>query len=125
MWVLLELPQFRGATHANGFDNWSRYREVGLSGSRILCCQLVILGFKTKERCYAILPISLCHVLSPLGGGQAMRGAQGPVEPVPSEPCNMSPSVSVEPFWPVKNRAPKKRRSVLLPSQRLNRPVKG
>jgi hypothetical protein len=34
MWVLLELPRFGGAIHANDHDNRSRYREVGLSGPR-------------------------------------------------------------------------------------------
>ena len=33
-WVLLRPPQFGGAKHADDHDNWSRYREVGLSGSR-------------------------------------------------------------------------------------------
>ena len=37
MWVLLELPRFGGATHANGFDNSSRHRQVGFSGSRRGC----------------------------------------------------------------------------------------
>jgi hypothetical protein len=26
----LRLPRFGGATHANGFDNWSRHRQVAL-----------------------------------------------------------------------------------------------
>ena len=34
MWVLLRPPRFGGAEHADDHSNWSRYREVGLSGSR-------------------------------------------------------------------------------------------
>jgi uncharacterized membrane protein YkvA (DUF1232 family) len=33
MWALLKLPRFGGATHANGFDNRSRYREVCVSSA--------------------------------------------------------------------------------------------
>src|SRR5258705_7888180 len=34
MWALLRLPRFRGATHANGQDNWFRYRQISFPGSR-------------------------------------------------------------------------------------------
>jgi DNA-binding MarR family transcriptional regulator len=34
MWVLLRPPQFGGAQHANDYDNRSRYRQVGIPGSR-------------------------------------------------------------------------------------------
>src|SRR4029079_3228730 len=34
MWVLLMLPRFGGANHANGHNHRSRYRKVGLSGAR-------------------------------------------------------------------------------------------
>src|SRR5580658_3399973 len=37
MWELLRLPRFGGATHANGYDNRSGYREVGFSGPRRRC----------------------------------------------------------------------------------------
>src|SRR5271156_5990425 len=37
MWALLRLPRFGGATYANGHDNRSGYREVGLSGPRRRC----------------------------------------------------------------------------------------
>src|SRR5271157_2396940 len=37
MWVLLRLPRFGGATHANDHDNWSRHREVGFSSPRRRC----------------------------------------------------------------------------------------
>jgi hypothetical protein len=37
MRALLGLPRFGGATHANGNDNRSRHREVGLSGSWHRC----------------------------------------------------------------------------------------
>jgi hypothetical protein len=30
---LLGLPRFEGAIHANGYDNGSRHRQVGLSSS--------------------------------------------------------------------------------------------
>jgi transposase len=33
MWVLLMLPRFGGANHADGYDNRSRHREVGFSGA--------------------------------------------------------------------------------------------
>ena len=33
MWVLLMLPRFGGAKHANGRNHRSRYREVGFSGA--------------------------------------------------------------------------------------------
>src|SRR6476619_7639837 len=39
MWALLRLPLFRGAIHANDHDNRSRHCEVGLPGSRSLCCR--------------------------------------------------------------------------------------
>src|ERR1700732_1641544 len=35
--ALLRLPRFGGAIHANDHDNWSRYRQVGLSGSWRRC----------------------------------------------------------------------------------------
>ena len=28
MWALIGLPRFGGATHANGFDDWSRHRKI-------------------------------------------------------------------------------------------------
>ena len=31
MWALLRLPRFGGANHANGHDNRSRHRQIGLS----------------------------------------------------------------------------------------------
>src|SRR5271170_6186310 len=37
MWALLRLPRFGGANYANDHDNWSRYREVGFSGSWHRC----------------------------------------------------------------------------------------
>src|SRR4029077_1757311 len=37
MWGLLRLPRFRGAIHADGHDNRSRYRKVGVSGPRRRC----------------------------------------------------------------------------------------
>src|SRR5262249_16339918 len=46
-----------------------------LSGLMLIAAQIGMLGFKTTERRCAILPISLCHSASPLGGGQAVRGA--------------------------------------------------
>src|SRR5262245_1911725 len=33
-WALLKLSRFGGASHANGYDNRSRHREVGFSGPR-------------------------------------------------------------------------------------------
>src|SRR5882757_1865122 len=38
MWVLLRLPRFGGAKHANGYDNRSRHCQVGLSVARGRCC---------------------------------------------------------------------------------------
>src|SRR3990170_4241567 len=34
MWVLLMLPRFGGANHANGHNHRSRHRQVGISGAR-------------------------------------------------------------------------------------------
>ena len=31
---LLRLPRFKGATHPDDHDNWSRYRQVALPGAR-------------------------------------------------------------------------------------------
>src|SRR6185369_14578160 len=33
LWEQLRLPRFGGAIHANGYDNRSRYRQVGLPSS--------------------------------------------------------------------------------------------
>src|SRR5271169_66511 len=33
-WALLRLPRYGGARHASGYDNRSRHRQVGFSGSR-------------------------------------------------------------------------------------------
>src|SRR5208337_3967266 len=32
MWVLLGPPRFGGANYASNHDNWSRHRQIGISG---------------------------------------------------------------------------------------------
>ena len=44
MWALLRLPRFRGATHANGHDNRSRYCKVGFQVHGIDAEGKVVLG---------------------------------------------------------------------------------
>src|SRR5271156_3014449 len=34
MWVLLKPLRFAGANHASNYDNWSRHRQIGVSGPR-------------------------------------------------------------------------------------------
>ena len=50
MWALLRLPRFGGATHANGYDNRSRYREVGFPSSRRRCGGNVAIRRQFKRR---------------------------------------------------------------------------
>ena len=50
MWVLLRLPRFGGATHANGFDNWSHH-GVDANGVVVIRRQLkrrYVLAFFEK-----------------------------------------------------------------------------
>ena len=44
----------------------------------LIAPQIGMLGFKTTERRCAILPFSRCHVIPPLGEGQAVRGVWAP-----------------------------------------------
>src|SRR6476469_898978 len=50
MWALLRLPRFRGAIDANGHDNWSRHRQVGLSGPRSCAAGQVVIRRQLKRR---------------------------------------------------------------------------
>ena len=42
-WALLRLPRFGGASHANGFDHWSRHRQVAFPKFMVLMPQAKLL----------------------------------------------------------------------------------
>jgi transposase len=46
----LRLPRFGGASHANGLDDWSRHRQVGLSGHGVDADGLVVIRRQLKRR---------------------------------------------------------------------------
>jgi hypothetical protein len=62
MWGLLELPQFRGATHADNYDNRSRPRQVGLPGPWRRCRWPVVIRRQLKRRTVQKLPPCLVGI---------------------------------------------------------------
>jgi transposase len=59
MWLLLRLPRFGGANHANGHDYRSRHCEVGVSGS--LNAEGAVLIRRNLKRRYVLAFFQKLH----------------------------------------------------------------